>query len=72
MSTESVRSARCTAGSCSHTSSNPPSSYDSLSVAAKNVVGVGAGKVCTIQTISELGISQDFTHINFELLHVTA
>ena len=47
---------RCTAGKCSHTfepPSNPPSSYDSVSVAAENVVGVGAARTCTTQTISE-------------------
>ena len=49
--------ARCTAGRCSHTfepPSNPPSSYDSVSVAAENVVGVGAARNCTTQPISEL------------------
>ena len=55
--TEDVNTARCTAGRCSHTfepPSNPPSSYDSVSVAAENVVGVGATRTCTAQTISEL------------------
>ena len=55
--TENVDVARCTAGRCSHTfesPSNPPSSYDRVSVAAENVVGVGAARVCTTQTISEL------------------
>ena len=56
--TESVDSARCTAIArrCSHTfepPSNPPSSYDSVSVAAENVVGVGAARMCTTQAISE-------------------
>ena len=49
--------ARCTVGRCNHTfepPSNPPSSYDSVSVAAKNAVGVGAARNCTAQTISEL------------------
>ena len=57
MVTVNVSSARCTAGRCSHTfmpPSNPPASYDSVSVAAENVVGVGAPAVCTTQTISEL------------------
>ena len=56
VATESVNIARCTAGRCSHTfepPSNPPSSYDSVSVAAENVVGVGAATTCTTQTISE-------------------
>ena len=47
----------CMNGRCSHTfepPSNPPSSYDSVSVAAVNVVGVGAVRNCTTQTISEL------------------
>ena len=30
-------------------SSNPPSSYDSVSVAAENVVGVGPARTCTAQ-----------------------
>ena len=53
---ENVNIARCTAGGCSHTfepPSNPPSSYDSVSVAAENVLGVGAARTCTSQTISE-------------------
>ena len=55
--TENVNIARCTAGRCSYTfepPSNPPSSYGSVSVAAENVVGVGAARTCTTQTISEL------------------
>ena len=59
MATENVNTARCIAGRCSHTFeplSNPPPSYDSVSVAAVNVVGVGAARNCTIQTISELKI----------------
>ena len=56
VSTENVNIALCTAGRCSHTfepPSNPPSSYDSVSVAAENVVGVGAARTCTTQPISE-------------------
>ena len=55
--TENVNISRCTAGRCNRTfepPSNPPSSYDSVSVAAENVVGVGAARTCTTQTISEL------------------
>ena len=55
--TENVNLALCTAERCSHTfepPSNPPSNYDSVSVAAENVVGVGAARTCTTQTISEL------------------
>ena len=51
--TESVNISRCTAGRCSYTF-EPPSSYDSVSVAAENVVGVGAARICTTQPISEL------------------
>ena len=61
VATENVSSARCTAGRCSHTfmpPSNPPSSYDSVSVAAENVVGVGAARTCTAQTICESFINQ--------------
>ena len=57
MAIENVNIARCTAGRCSYTfkpPSNPPSSYDSVSVAAKNVVGVGDARTCTAQPISEL------------------
>ena len=56
-STESVNITRCTAGRCSHTfepPSNPLSSYDSVLVAAENVVGVGTARTCTAQPISEL------------------
>ena len=57
VATENVSIAGCTAGRCSHTfepPSNPHSSYDSVSVAAENVVGVRAARTCTRQTISEL------------------
>ena len=56
-----TRNAECTARRCNHTfvlPSNPPSSYDSVSVAAENVVGVGAARTCTEQTISESFINQ--------------
>ena len=59
--TENVNIARCTAGRCSHTfepPSNPPSSYDSVSVAAENVVGVGPARTCTAQPISELLLAE--------------
>ena len=52
---ENVNIASCTGGRCSHMyepPSNPPSSYDRVSVVAGNVVGVGA-----TQTISELTLS---------------
>ena len=56
VNTENVNIGRCTAGRCSHIfepPSNPPSSYDSVSVATENVVGVGAARTCTAQPISE-------------------
>ena len=59
--TENVNIAECTAGRCNHTfepPSNPSSSYDSVSVAAENVVGVGAARTCTTQTISKSFINQ--------------
>ena len=46
----------CTAERCNHTfepHSNPSTSYDSVSVAAENVVGVGPARRCTAQPISE-------------------
>ena len=57
VTTENVNIPRCTAGRYSHTfepPSNPPSSYDNVSVTAENVVGVGAARTCTAQPISEL------------------
>ena len=56
VTSENVNIARCTAGRCSYTfepPSNPPSSYDSVSVAAESVVGLGAATKCTAQSISE-------------------
>ena len=55
-----VSTTMCAAGKCNHTfepPSNFPSSYDRVSVAAENVVGVGAARTCTTQTISELSLS---------------
>ena len=68
VATENVNIARCTAGKCSHTfelPSNPPSSYDSVLVAAENVVGVGAARTCTTQPISECmtGLPVQITNI---------
>ena len=55
-----VNISECTDGRCSHTfdllSDGVPSSYDSVSVAAENVVGVGPPRTCTTQPISELNI----------------
>ena len=56
---ESVNTTACRAERCSHTYSllnvdSIPSSYDRVSVAAVNVVGFGAARTCTAQTISEL------------------
>ena len=69
--TESVNIARCTAGRCSHTfepPSNPPSSYDRVSVAAENVVGIGAARNLTIQPISMLKFAM-FHFENTETTH---
>ena len=54
--TENVTSTECTTENCSHTFEPPSNSsnYDSVSVAAENVVGVGAARTCTTQPISEL------------------
>ena len=71
---ETVNIASCTAGRCNHTlgpSSNPPSSYDSVSVAAENVVGVGAARTCTSQTISEL-ITLEHQHVVIQMSNLTA
>ena len=68
--TENVNIAECTAGRCSHTfepPTNPPSSYDSVSVAAENMVGVGAARTCTTQTISE---SYSLTKSSETIMHM--
>ena len=55
--TKNVTITACTAGKCSHAvsiGSNGPANYDSVSVAAVNVVGVGDARLCTTQTIREL------------------
>ena len=58
--TVNVNVTACTAGKCSHTfnlsSDSVPSSYDSVSVTAENVVGVGAARTCPTQPISELNL----------------
>jgi len=54
VATVNVTIDRCTSGRCSHTfkpPSNPPSSYDSVTAAAENVVGRGAERTCTTQAI---------------------
>ena len=64
--TENVNITSCTAGQCSHTfqpPSNPPSSYDHVSVAAENVVGVGGTRSCITQPISELSVVFDSMHV---------
>ena len=51
---ENVTVAECINGRCSHPFvplSNSTSNYDSVSVAAMNVLGVGSAKTCTTQTI---------------------
>ena len=58
--TENVNISRCIDRRCSYTfepPSNPPPSYDSVSVAAENVVGEGTARICTTQTISKLLVS---------------
>ena len=58
--TENVNITSCTAGQCSYTfqpPSNLPSSYNRVSVAAGNEVGVGATRSCTTQPISKLSDS---------------
>ena len=62
--TVNVNVTACTAGKCSHTfnlsSDSVPSSYDNVSVAAENVVGVGPARTCPTQTISELNLMNPF------------
>ena len=74
MVTVNVNITRCTAGRCSYTFESPPnssSSYDNVSVAAENVVGVGAARTCTAQPISELTLSLTAISCNGEEHHVT-
>ena len=55
-----VNSTMCKARTCNYTfepPSDPPSSYDRVSVAAENVVGVGKARNLTTQPISEWGSS---------------
>ena len=59
VATEIMNSTECIVGICEYTyrpASNGSvcSSYDNVSVAAENVMGVGAARTCTTQTISEL------------------
>ena len=53
---KSVSPSKCTAGVCGYNfkPASNGSVYDNVSVAAENVVGVGAARTCTTQTISEL------------------
>ena len=56
VNTENVNIARCKAGRCSHTfepASDPPLTFNSVSVAAENMAGVGTALMCTAQLISE-------------------
>lgn len=61
---ESVNASMCTAGRCSHRfepttkllNGHLPSSYENVSVVAKNVLGVGAAGTCTAKHISELSL----------------
>ena len=58
VATENVNIVACKVGRCSHTfnllSSKVPSNFESVLVAAENVVGVGPAGTCTAQPISEL------------------
>ena len=62
--TQSVGPSECTAGICGYIyrpasnllNDSVSSSYDNVSVIAKNVVGVGTARTCTTQPISELNL----------------
>ena len=65
----------CMNGRCSYTfePSNPPSSYDNVSVAAENVVGRGAARMCTTQSISKLPCTEIIHCVEILLpLHITS
>ena len=76
MATENVNIAKCTAGRCSYIfepPSNPLSSYDSVSVAAVNVVGVGAKRNLITQPICKLKFAMfDFenTETTYQFLYL--
>ena len=72
---ENLNTTVCRAERCSHTYNllnvdSVPSSYDSVSVVAENVVGVGAARTCTAQTISELKFIM-CSNIEFKLSNIT-
>ena len=59
VATRNVTIARCTAGRCGYNFEPPKNlllNYDSVSVAAENVLGMGFAKTCTTQTISKYPI----------------
>lgn len=62
---ENVDISQCNSRMCWHSfeaDMNRPILYDSVSVAAENVVGVGTARTCAAQTISELvSIQGDLT-----------
>lgn len=67
-----VNTTMCKARTCNYTFEpplNPPSSYDRVSVAAENVVGMGMERDLTTQPISELSvisfISTSISHLFF-------
>lgn len=67
---ESVDISQCNARTCRHPfepDMNRRILYDSVSVAGYNIVGVGAERICTAQTISKL--NDEFKH--YCMLHVT-
>lgn len=75
--TMSVNISACTTERCSYTfylsnvpSGTIPSSYDRVSVAAINAVGVGAERTCTAQTISKLSLLPQLFAL--ERLHIYA
>ena len=57
VNTENVNISACTVTECRHTymyeAASNSSVYESVSVAAENVVGVGAARTCAAQPISE-------------------
>ena len=64
-----MNASRCENGRCSNAfqlakNGSTPSSYYSVSVAAENVVGVGAARTCTTQPISELKFVLKIAFIN--------
>ena len=72
MATEIMNSTKCISGICIYqpaSNGRVSSSYDNVSVAAENVIGIGTARTCTTQTISELNLRFILSHNYFYVCH---